>query len=366
MATIGATAPASNTINYDSLLTSTLFNYRKQMTDNIFAANAFLAALRQYGGIDYSNGGERIAQPLMYETNGTVKSYRGYDVLDVTPQDGMTTAFYEYGEIAGTISISRREERQNNGEAAILNLLEKKILQAEMSIKAAINSQLVLGTVSGATFVPGNSEKDLNPLGWFLRKLRATDPTSTVKVGNILAASYAWWKAQTADLSTATLGTNSFAMAVTTYKGYLNALRKMYNTCANGADGTAPNLVLATQGSYELYCNSIQDKVQYQDLKLAEIGFDSVKLRGATMIYDELVPDVYTGTAAITKGTVFFLNTKYYKLTIDRETDFVTTPFVEPENQTAKTAKILFMGNATSSNQRKLGVCVGIDETIAA
>ena len=77
MATIGGTAPAQNTINYDSLLSTTLFNYRKTMVDNIFKSNAFLAALRTYGGIDYSNGGERIAQPLMYETNNTVKSYRG-------------------------------------------------------------------------------------------------------------------------------------------------------------------------------------------------------------------------------------------------------------------------------------------------
>jgi len=350
----------------DSLLSTTLFNYRKTMTDNIFKANAFLAALRQYGGVEYSNGGERIAIPLMYETNNTVNSYRGYDTITVVPQEGMTTAFYEYGEVAGSITISRREERQNNGEAALLNLLEKKILQAEMSIKAAINSQLVLGTVSSATFIPGNSEKDLNPLGWFYRKLRATDPTSTVKVGNILAATYSWWKAQTADFGTGTIGTNTYVKSVTTFKGYTQALRAMYNYCANGADGSAPNLILGTQGAYELYCNAIQDKVQYQDLKLAEIGFDSAKLRGATFIYDELVPDIFTGTAAITKGTVFFLNTKFYKLTIDRETDFVTTPFVEPENQTAKTAKILFMGNATCSNQRKCGVAHDIDETIAS
>lgn len=366
MATIGATAPNQNTVNYDSLLTTTLMNYRPTMTDNIFKQNAYLAALRQNGGIDYSNGGERIQQPLMYETNNTVKSYSGYDTISVVPQDGMTAAFYPYSEVAATITISRREERQNNGEAALLNLLEKKIMQAEMSIKAAINQQLVQGTVSSATFIPGNDEKDLLPLGFFLRKLRATDPTSTTKVGGILAATYSWWRAQTFDFSTATPGTNTYVKAVTTFKGYTQALRAAYNYCANGADGSAPNLLVGTQGAYELYCNAIQDKVQYNDLKLAELGFDSVKLRGATFIYDELVPDVYTGTAAITKGTVFMLNTKYYKLTIDRETDFVTTPFVEPENQTAKTAKILFMGNATSSNQRKLGVCVGIDESIAS
>lgn len=365
MATIGATAPSSNTINYDSLLSTTLMAYRDKMVDNIFKSNAYLAALRQMGGIDYQDGGERIAQPLMYETNSTVASYSGYDTLTVLPQDGMTTAFFPWCEIAGTISISRREERQNSGEGRLLNLLEKKIQQAEMSIKAAINQQLIQGTVSGATFVNGNDQKDMLPLGMFLRKLRATDPT-TSNIGEIAAATYSWWRAQTADFGTGTLNTNTYVRSVTTLKGYVQALRKMYNYCGNGADGSSPNLCVGTQGAWELYCDAMMEKVQLTNLGLAEMGFDNVKLRGATFIYDELVPDVYTGTTAITKGTVFFVNTKYYKLVIDKQTDFVTTPFIEPENQTAKTSKILFMGNATISNPRKCGVCHDIDESIAA
>jgi hypothetical protein len=86
MATIGATAPSQNTINYDSLLSTTLASYRDTMVDNIFKSNGFLAALKSYGGIEYQDGGERIAQPLMYEDNGTVKSYSGYDTLDTTPR----------------------------------------------------------------------------------------------------------------------------------------------------------------------------------------------------------------------------------------------------------------------------------------
>jgi len=93
MATIGtAGAPSQNTINYDALLTTTLFNYRKQLFDNIFKDSAFLAALRRGDGVMMMDGGERIAVPLMFEGNATVKSYSGYDVLDTTPQDGMTTA----------------------------------------------------------------------------------------------------------------------------------------------------------------------------------------------------------------------------------------------------------------------------------
>jgi hypothetical protein len=96
------------------------------------------------------------------------------------------------------------------------------------------------------------------------------------------------------------------------------------------------------------------------------MGFDNIKLRGATCIWDEVVPDIDNGTTAITDGTAFFLNTNFYKLIIDSETDVVTTPFVEPENQTAKTAKILFMGNATCSNLRKQGVLYATSQSIVA
>jgi hypothetical protein len=68
----------------------------------------------------------------------------------------------------------------------------------------------------------------------------------------------------------------------------------------------------------------------------------------------------------LTSGTVFALNTNHYKLVIDSETDFVTTPFVTPENQTAKTAKVLFMANTVCNNLRKLGVGYAISQTIAA
>ena len=75
-----------------------------------------MAALRLNDAVVKLNGGERIQVPLMYGTNSTVKSYRGYEQLDTTPQDGMTSAFYEWKEVAGTISISRLEQRQNSGE----------------------------------------------------------------------------------------------------------------------------------------------------------------------------------------------------------------------------------------------------------
>lgn len=278
----------------------------------------------------------------------------------------MTTAFYEWREIAGTISISRKEERQNSGEAQIIELLQAKVRQAEMSIREEVNRQLVQGTVSSATFVPGNEAKDLNPLGWFLRKVNSTDPTAGGNVGNIPGASNSWWRHVTAAADTGSPETgNSFAVSVSTYKGFNVFLKRLYNFCSRGSGGS-PDLWLFDQVSYETYENSLDDKVRYLDTKMADQGFDAIRLRKATCVWDEVTPDIDNGTTAITGGTAFALNTNNYKLIIDSETDFVSTPFVTPENQTAKTAKILFMANAVCNNLRKLGVGYGISQTIAA
>jgi hypothetical protein len=231
-----------------------------------------------------------------------------------------------------------------------------------MSMTEALNGQLVLGTVSSSTFVPGNDAKDLNPLGYFLRKDVSTDPTSGGNVGN-LASSNTWWRAKSASFGGASESGGVSVPTVSTYKGMVVALRRLYNYCSQGSGGS-PDIALFDQIAFETYENALDEKVRYTNTKLADMGFDNIKLRGATCIWDEVVPDVENGTAAITKGTVFFINSKFYKLIIDSQTDIVTTPFVTPENQTAKVAKILFMGNAVVSNLRKHGVGYEILGTI--
>ena len=85
MSTIGdVSAPSTNTVYFDALLTTTLDAYVGSGTlfDNIFKDSAFMAALRSMDAIQRQNGGERIRAPLMYGTNSTVKSYSDYDTLD--------------------------------------------------------------------------------------------------------------------------------------------------------------------------------------------------------------------------------------------------------------------------------------------
>jgi len=342
--------------------------YRKQLVDNIYKDSAFLSYLRLTESIKKQDGGERVAQPLMYGKNATVKTVGGYEVLDTTPQEGFTMAFMPWAEIGGTISISRLEERQNTGEGRLINLLEGKIKQAEMTMREELNTQLLQGAVSSATFVPKTSTQGnygIAPLGYWIRKLCGTDPTVGGNPGNIPSATYSWWRHRAADLGNQTVTGNDFKANVSTYAGLKAALRRMYNYCSRGSGGS-PDLVVADQVTFETYENALDANVRFLNTKMADLGFDTIKLRGATIIWDELVPDIYDGTIAVTTGTAFFLNTEFYQLVIDEETDIVTTPFVEPENQTVKTAKILFMGNTLVTNMRKIGQCSNISLSITS
>ena len=351
MATIGDTsAPSTNTTYYDALLSTTLMAHRKTMVDNIFKEKAFLAYLKMVGAKSTQDGGERLAIPLMYGDNNTVATHGGYSLIDTTPQDGMTTAFVEWAE------------------GRLLNLLEKKTEQAQMTIAEKLNNDMVRGTVSSATFVPDSAEDGsfgVLPLGYWFPKANGTDPVSGGNCGNI-ARSNTWWRHRTAICDTGSAETgNSFALAVSTYAGLKVALRRMYYYCARGTGG-APDLGILDQVSYETYENALDQSVRYMNTAMADMGFDNIKLKGATLLWDEQVPDLEAGTAAITKGTAWLLNTKFYGLMMDSETDIITTPFIEPENQTAKTAKVLCMGNTWVSNMRKHGVCYALDQSIVS
>ena len=144
--------------NFDALLSTTLANYRSQLTDNVFTARPLTYTLMDKGRIRMLNGGTKIVEPLIYGKNSTVASYSGYDSLSLAPQEGISAAEYEWKQYAASIAISGIEEAKNNGEQEIINLLEAKIMQAEESMRESFNQMFFAdGT--------GNSGKDWNGLG---------------------------------------------------------------------------------------------------------------------------------------------------------------------------------------------------------
>jgi len=299
--------------NFDALLTTTLANYRDQLTDNIFTARPLTYMLNEKGRIRMLNGGTKIVEPLVYGTNTTIGSYSGYDTISLTPQTGISAAEYEWKQYAGSIAISGIEEAKNNGEQEIINLLEAKIMQAEESMREGFNTMFYAdGT--------GNSSKDWNGLGNLVE--------SGNTVGNIDSSTYAYWRSYEEN----TAGALTLAQMATAY-----------NTVSVGNDH--PDVVLTTQTLYEKYEALLQPNLRYTDTKTADAGFQNLLFKASPVMYD----------VSCTAGVMYFLNTKYLTLVGHSGKWFQQTDFVRPENLDARYALIMCYGNLTCRNRKKQG-----------
>lgn len=351
-------APSSLTLEYDSLLSTTLFNYRRTLEDNISKTTAFMYLLMKKieGGYEtVSEIGDRMQVPLMYEL-GQADSYSGYDVLNVTPMDGITSAFWEWRQASVPIAISSLEEKKNRGQARILNLLESKTKQAEMGIQDFFNRRLLVGAggsaITTAYASPSNGSLFVDPLPLLVK----LDPTTSTVVGNINESVNSWWQNQYKDFA-----------SITTFKTFLRELRRLRVKCNRGPGGS-PDLHLVDENVYSLYETALAENHRNPSYQKADIPFENIGFYGSPVTYDERVPNVKTGSETVDEasGTWFMLNMKFFKVKVDAETNFAPTPFQKPENQDAKVSHILWLGGVGVSNRRKHGVGGDIDSTIAA
>jgi len=284
---------------------------------------------------------------LQYGKNTTIKSMAsGYAVVDTTPQDNLTSAYYLWKEISGSMTISHKELRQNSGRWRIINLLQSKIDEFVLSFQEKLTEQALKITTSSPA-------SDLDSLPLYIQKT----PTGASTVGGIAQATYAWWRNQ------------SKSSSATTWAALLNEMANLYNSCSKGAGQGRrdfPDLGLCDQQYHETVEAAYRDKTRIYDTKAADLGFGGMKFKGMTLLWDEYVPDMGTGTTSVTGSTVdtytrtyltcFFINSKYLELIVDKEGDMDLGPFIQPENQKAKTSIGYFMGNLVCSNRRKQGL----------
>jgi hypothetical protein len=276
------------------------------------------------GRIRTESGGTKLVEQLIYGENSTVKSYSGYEPLLLTPQEGISAAEYDWKQYAASIAISGIEEAKNNGEHAIIDLLEAKIMQAEESLREGFNRMFFAdGT--------GNSGKDWNGLG------NLVGTTAVGGIDPVLDPTNSWWTSYVDSGSGGTTGDPLSLLDMAT----------AYNSTSVGNDH--PDVILTTQTLFEKYESLLQPQLRYTDTKTADAGFQNLLFKSAPIMYDVHAPE----------GTMFFLNSKYIKLVGHSDKWFKQTEFVRPENQDARFALIMCYGNLVVSNRAKQGKLTG-------
>ena len=299
--------------NFDAILSTTLQNYRPTLVDNIFTATVLLDHLNSRGRVVMEEGGTSIVEPLVYAVNDTANSYSGYDAIDLTPQDGISAANYNWKQMAASIAISGIEEAQNRGTEAIIKLLNAKIMQAEESIKESLNDMLYASTV-------GNGGKDFQGLGFII------DASNTV--GGIDPSTNTWWRSYE----------NNDAAVLTQAQ-----MATAYNTASKGND--TPDMIVTTMSLFEKYESLLTANVRYQDVTKANLGFQNLMFKQTPVVFDVSCPT----------GNMFFMNSKYLKLTGMNGHWFNTTDFQKGTvaGVDARYALILSFGELTCSNRAR-------------
>lgn len=315
--------------NYQTtLLTMTLEKFLSdKAADSIFQSTPLIDVLKSRSKTTVK-GGIKLLEPLMYGKNTTVGSYQGYDPIDVTPQEGFTNAEFEWKEYAGSLAVSQRELDINQGEAAMLSLLENKWEQLRMSLEDDMNRLLFLdGT--------GNGSKD--PTGLALM----VDSTGTY--GNIVRSANAWW----ASVENASGGVLQIEGTV--------GMKRTFNQASYGRAQKAPNLGITTQIIYEAYEALMAPYLRYSVEGEANAVFkrDNLKFRGMPLFWDGYCQS----------GVLYMLNTDFIKFVTMSGRDFKVRPFMNPANSTSQVALITWMGNLSCSNCRHQAKITGITNT---
>lgn len=300
--------------SFDRVASTTLKNYRKQLADNVSDHIPLLGVMKAKGAVK-TKGGDTLVLPLVHEF-ANAQSYSGSDVIDITKQSGISAAEYNWKQVVCPVIVEGIEKAQNMGKEKQIDLLEGLFMQAELAIEDKV-SEMFFGDGTG------NSGKDM--LG--LEAIIAQDPT-TGTLGGINSATYSFWR-------------NSYNTSVGSFASYgLTQIETYIRATQRGTDKV--DLICMDTTNFGRLSTVANGRAEFTNPRLAELGFDGLKVQGIDVIFDANCPS----------DRCYGINTKWTKFYIHEDANFATGKFIEPANQDILVAKIKVYGQL-GTNRRE-------------
>lgn len=321
---------ATPSSTFTEMVTTTLRRSGTEVADNVSNHNALLNVMKRKGNIKVYSGGYEIQEPLEYAENSTYQRYSGYEQLNTQASDVLTSAKYEWQQVALHVTASGRELRMNSGKDAMINLVKARKKNA---MNTASNSMSV------DIYSDGSLSNQIGGLG----NLIQTNGEGTV--GGINAATYTFWKNQFKEMTGTDLADTKNAANALSMKGDMNEL---WLACVRGKD--SPDLIVMTHDFYSLYETGEQQLQRYSDGDLAKAGFNTIKYKSADVVFDD---NTNFGT---TDEKAYFINSDYLYLVQHKEAQWTPDDEKTPVNQDAVVVPMYWMGNMVVTNRARQGI----------
>ena len=319
-----AAVPENLTEKLDQLYSTTWQIMRNKVVDQIFKATPLWYWLYSKGRKRGESGGRWIGAPLLYGKNTTVKTIGRGGSVDITDDELITTARFDWKWLIANVIRYYTDDQVNQGQNQIMSLMQAKLKTAELSMVDALEAMVFAdGT--------GNGGKDFMGLQGIIKATFTGDT-----LGGIDAATNTWWQNQYKDC------TGAAGDSIAKLKA---GLVNLYNTVSVGNDH--PTLLIGCQAFYEwyeLYC--LVNILRVYDTSLGDIGFEALKYKGAALTFSPSAPD----------AKLYYLNDRYLEFVYDTGADFYMTEWKPIPNQLDRVAQIVLQGNLTVNNRRMHGL----------
>lgn len=316
--------------NVDEITTTTLRKRSKKLADNVSQNTALLMRLKEKGKVKPVSGGRTIFEEISYAENSTYKRYSGYETLDISPSEVFTAAEFNLKQAAVAVVMSGLEMLQNGGDEQVIDLLESRIENAEITMTNNISADIYSdGTADGGRQIGG------------LQLLVADAGTGTV--GGINSSTWTFWQNYFYDFSA-----NSATPGPTTIQRAMNTT--WLNLCRNRDQ---PDLIIADNLYFSYYWESLQAIQRISNSNLGEAGFTNLKFMNA-----DVVADGCKGGDA-PASHMYFINSSHLHFRPHSKRNFVPlSPDRYSTNQDAMVKLIAFAGNLTCRNRSLQGAIV--------
>jgi len=309
--------------NVDDLLTTTLDYYRDTLTENWVNANPITKKMMADGS-DELDGGNDIVENLEYQDNDTAAWVGVSGSVSTTINQIMTQGKYKWVMLAGSIGITDREEAQNKGKSAMLNLMETRVKNLEQTFKAKLE------TAFGASSTP-----NLDTM-WALADIIDSANPSLGNLGDIDRTANSWW------------GAYEFASGSMSTQG-LEDIRTAFLTTSRGLTDPV-NANITTLTLYSAYSNRLTPFERLARGDKGDLEFDHLTFHGKPVFYSD----------SLASGLWLGINTKYLRLRILKTCKFKNQPFVRAAGGISKSAVVELMCQLTATRPASLFKLTGM------
>jgi hypothetical protein len=327
----------------NDLLSSTLYAIRDAEVDQLYRKTAFLDLVKSAGGIEYEDGGIKLQRPLSVVDHSTITQLAtGYEPVSLAVSDVLKPAIYEWQDFVAPVLITKKEELENQGEKAIVKIVEARMKNVMSMFRRELNKQILAGTSSIMSNM--SSLNGFTLTTGFLEEGAAAPATQTNTVGG---------------LSKATLNVPGWFNSVKAgTAATINAdLTALYQECNQFSPFGDVKAIIMNPAAFAAYKAALFTNERFMSSDKLDGGRLQLAFAGAVVEQDNEMPD-NTGGAAKYSG--YLLNFEGIKMCFHSDGDFAVSPFEFIAGTTARSAQVYLKAQLIADHLRGSGVLTGI------